>query len=116
MDYQEKRRGEERRLTTTKVLQLFCFTLSKRNDLFGEVCQFSHMNTETLITNSLFDLVEKGDIILFRYDPFSRARRDLCADVKVLDVGQSLVEDREFVEMGCKEAETSDLGCDVSIS
>lgn len=59
-----------------------------------------------------FDFVKQGDVSVLC---FWACRGYVCDDVQVLDVRKLLVESREFVEMGSKEAECVDLGRDVPI-
>jgi hypothetical protein len=66
------------------------------------------MNSKTLITNPFFNLIQERDII------FIMSGRNFGSDMKVFHMRKGLVEDCKFVEVGCEEAETSDLSCDVS--
>ena len=67
------------------------------------------MDTETLIANAFLDLVQQGDsTALFAIFGYVRYH------MKVLDMSKALFESSELVKMRCKQAETANIGSDVS--
>lgn len=81
------------------------------DDLLREIRQLSNMNSETLIANSLHNLIQERNLL-----PRNRIRLrlDMRHDMIVLDVRDLLDESRQFVEMSCEETVGSNLGRDVS--
>lgn len=74
------------------------------DDTLREVCQLGHMDTETLITDTFFDLVQQRNVPFLR-TPFSIFVLDKGFNVQVLHVRILFRKAGKLVEMGGEETE-----------
>lgn len=83
------------------------------DDTLGKVCQFSDMDTKTLITDTFFDLVQQCDVP-FLPTPFSIFVLDESFHMQVLHVRVLFRKGGKLVKVGGEETKAVDLLGNVS--
>lgn len=86
---------------------------SHLDDTLRKVCQFSHMDTETLITDTFFNLVQQCDVP-FLPTPFSIFVFDESFHMQVLHVRVLFRKGGKLVKVSGEETEAVDLLGNVS--
>lgn len=83
------------------------------DDTLGKVCQFSNMDTKTLITDTFFDLVQQCDVP-FLPTPFSIFVFDESFHMQVLHVRVLFRKSGKLVKVGGEETKAVNLLGNVS--
>lgn len=97
----------------TMHLQRKAMVRTHLDDTLGKVCQFSNMDTKTLITDTFFDLVQQCDV------PFLPARFSIFVfdesfHMQVLHVRVLFRKGGKLVKVGGEETKAADLLGNVS--